>query len=534
MSELAHALPLRSALPPAPSPIGPPPTPRGALNVGTQAGIVAAAIGLVAGVVALSHEVSFIQIYGRIVGWSAFLMFIVTLVQLFALRQARLLPRIDEEWTVPERRRPRKRRGTLPMHDRRFKHGRLGYLLLPLAVLAIDLPTTKATTIALAIVACIVWLWSRTVESELVDLQADMLAHSAAARAEKLEAARQQRAAGIEHPHDPVLCPRIDPHLAAARRKAVKRARRALVGVTTLASAITILAAWSSMVSAITLVSCAAQRTWSQPHHKPEKLSESPAGSSSSTSKTSGKIGTGSSDGSGGSVGSATPAVETSCPAIPDPDGAPTAKVRELEMLFSSNGSPGRGAAGCPVAVMEQATSAGTLYWTRGEEGSAIKSVAMVPPDYKNTIVIGPAVGPTEELIVEGDDLHGPETFPRYYAGPGEYYLLYVGADETPAMLVRERVDAEALYLLRPSAVTAWISTVREHGIWLWPSLSTSHGGEEIFTLHGTDERHTLETIRYDLSTREATRPLVEEPYFPEVGSLTPQQIAYWTPAAEA
>jgi hypothetical protein len=101
-------------------------------------------------------------------------------------------------------------------------------------------------------------------------------------------------------------------------------------------------------------------------------------------------------------------------------------------------------------------------------------------------------------------------------------------------MLVSEQVDAEALYLLRPSAVTAWISTVREHGIWLWPSLSTDHGGEEVFTLHGTDERHTLETIRYDLRTCEATRPLVEEPYLPEVGSLTPQQIAYWTPAAQA
>ena len=397
-----------------PEPLVPTPAPRGAISTTRQAGIVATAIATIAAVATLSHEVSFVQVDGRVLGWSATAMFLLTLLKLFALRQARLLPRTDEEWIKRSQTRPRKRKGNLDVHDRRFKHGRLGQLFLPLAVLSIALPTTKATTLLLAIAFVLSWLWAKKVESELVDLQADMHARNAATRAEAREAASLQRAANNHHPHAPVVSPCIDPHIAAARRAAVQRTRRALISVTALASTITILAAWSATVSAITLVSCVTNGRCHQPPRKPKKEIAPRPGSKSSTRQPSPPA-----TAPAASTGAQAPALETPCPPITDTAGAPTGKVRELEALYSDVGSLGRAVAGCPAAVIPQRTPEGTLYWARGESGSPTKSVAVVPPGYKNTIVIGPAVAGTEELLLEGRDVHGPETFPRYEAGPG-------------------------------------------------------------------------------------------------------------------
>ena len=43
------------------------------------------------------------------------------------------------------------------------------------------------------------------------------------------------------------------------------------------------------------------------------------------------------------------------------------------------------------------------------------------------------------------------------------------------------RTTGAPLYLMRPSAVTAWISTVREQRLWLWPSLVQRTAASETF-----------------------------------------------------
>ncbi len=63
--------------------------------------------------------------------------------------------------------------------------------------------------------------------------------------------------------------------------------------------------------------------------------------------------------------------------------------------------------------------------------------------------------------------------------------------------LARRTVPAPA------STATAWISTIRERDIWLWPSLTSDSAGVETISLRATGERRALETIGYNRSTRE-------------------------------
>jgi len=510
---------------------GIPPRMRGALTTSTQITIVTTIIGLLVGVIQLTKQLSFIQAYGRLAGWATVFMWTMTVLELFALHNAGLLPRCREERSRPHQRPAYGRRSVSA--DKRFKHTRIGLLLLPaLALLALKLPTTKATTLALTVAFLAVWLWRTRVESDLVDLQADLHAQETVARAEACEDSRARHAPARL---DPVLSHCIDPRVAAARKCAIRRARRALISVTAVASVTTVLAFSAVAVSAITDYEGFHTGHWHQPHHhRAPKASDATDALKAPGQGGGTGIAAHGSPGGDSNAGRGTPPRETPCQAITNDIDAPAVKVRELEALYTGPGSLGRHAAGCPSEIKERQTPDGDLYWTRGEEAGIAKSVSIIPPGYKNTIVIGPAVEPTEELIEEHADAHGPETFPRYYAGPGEYYLLYLGASETPAMLLGEHVGSQAvaqpLRLLRPAAVIAWISTVRERKLWLWPTAPTERDGAETFGLRATDSRTTLETITYERSSGAASRERVGIPYLPASESLTPAEIRHWAP----
>jgi hypothetical protein len=505
-----------------------PPRTRGVLTTWTQIVIVAGIIGLLASVSQLTTQISFIQVYGRLTGWATVFMWATTVLELFALRNARLLPRRGEERSRLHQRLTDGDRDAFGHHDKRFKHARLGLPLLPaLLILALKLPTTKATTLVLTLAFVAVWIWRKQIESDLVDLQADLHAQEAVARAEAREDGRTER---TPVRREPVLSHCIDPHVAAARKRAIRRARRALISVTAMASITTVLAFCAVAISAITDFEGFHTGRWHQPHYR--RLKKPRAGGATAVPNTSGQ---GSSiHGNSGGGGHARGGTSAPCPAITNDIDAPTVKVRELEALYAGPGSLGRNAAGCPDEIKERPTPDGRLYWTRGEEAGTARSIAIVPPGYKNTIAIGPAVEPTEELIEEHADVHGPETFPRYYAGPGEYYVLYLGAEETPAVLLGEQISSETtpqpLRLLRPAAVIAWISTVRERKLWLWPTASRESDQAEIFGLKASGSRRILETITYERSSQAASRKRVEIPYLPDSESLTLAEIRHWAP----
>jgi len=489
------------------------------MSTARQARIVAALVGLIAAVVGLSHDVSFIQLYGRLVLYAAVVMSLTTSLQLLALRHARLLQ---------------------PGEDVRFNRARASFLFLIPLLVASRVPTTELTTLALSVACAGFWLWQRALESTLVDLEADRRSEEAAWAKERREAERRERYGHRSHGPDPVLSHCIDPHVAAARQRAVHKARRVLERVTAISSITTTIAFAALSLSGITDATALITKHWHQPPAS-TKTGGAGAGQSKGASRSAqspsagGPAKSGASSHSGSGTDAA--ATESPCPPIPDSATTPASKVRELEDLYdkratpgTKDGSLGRAAAGCPTAVKQRSTPDGVLYWVRGQDGTATKSVAIVSPVYKNTIVIGAAVEPTEELIYEGEDLHGPEMFPRYYAGGGVYYLLYEGSGGTPAILAGESVGLSTvpLVLMRPGAVVAWISTIRERKRWLWPSVPTEVEDHDLYALTVAGSSRRLETISYDRATAEATREKVAVPYSAVEESLTTDEIAVW------
>jgi hypothetical protein len=81
---------------------------------------------------------------------------------------------------------------------------------------------------------------------------------------------------------------------------------------------------------------------------------------------------------------------------------------------------------------------------------------------------------------------------------------------------------------MRPGAVVAWISTVRERKRWLWPSVPTEVEDHDLYALTVAGSSRRLETISYDRATAEATREKVAAPYSAVEESLTTDEIAVW------
>ena len=324
----------------------------------------------------------------------------------------------------------------------------------------------------------------------------------------------------------------IDPHVAAARQRAIRRVRIVVERVTAIASLSTAVAFSAVAFSTITIAVAATSNSWRQPlmhrhgqrarsSHSPGPGAASGAGTQISTGKTAGGVQT------------------APCPALPSSSEVPAGVASELELLYTRPGRPdsneaaqGREVTGCPRVVTVSETSDGDVYWARGEEAGQVKSIGIVSPRYKNTIVIGAAVPPTERLLQAHEDVHGPEMFPRYHAAGGVYYVLYLGALETPTLLIREHVGVESvtdpLPAVPPAAVVAWISTVREVGTWLWPIATDA----DTFALRTTGASQPLETVRFDPESETASRADVEGSYEATNEALSLAQIERWAPPA--
>jgi hypothetical protein len=201
-----------------------------------------------------------------------------------------------------------------------------------------------------------------------------------------------------------------------------------------------------------------------------------------------------------GKLGSRT---ETGCEAISG-DGVSAAIARRLEHMIEE-GPIDQKELGCPGAVEHVQTSFGTLYWTDASlpSGSNPTAVAVLCPGYQRFIALWPAVENVEQLLREGIPLGAPREVPRYYSGPGSFYLLY--SPYGPYVLEQEalEIDGEAVPFIElpPSVAVATKSTDQEVKGWMWASGPLKPGAGARYELRQplTGER---EVIRYDAEQR--------------------------------
>lgn len=129
---------------------------------------------------------------------------------------------------------------------------------------------------------------------------------------------------------------------------------------------------------------------------------------------------------------------------------------------------------GCPGTVEHVETSFGTLYWSEARlaSGSNPTAVAVLCPGYQRFIALWPAVDDVVQLLREGIPLGAPREIPRYYSGPGSFYLLY--SPYGPYVLEQQalEIDGEAVPFIElpPSVSVATKSTDQEIKGWMWVS----------------------------------------------------------------
>jgi hypothetical protein len=162
----------------------------------------------------------------------------------------------------------------------------------------------------------------------------------------------------------------------------------------------------------------------------------------------------------------------TNCEAISG-DGVSVAVARRLEHMILE-GPIDQGELGCPGTVEHVQTSFGNLYWTEASirSGSNPTAVAVLCPGYQRFIALWPAVDDVEQLLREGIPLGAPREVPRYYSGPGSFYLFY--SPYGPFLLEQQalEIDGEAVPFneLPPSVAVATKSTDQETKGWMWAS----------------------------------------------------------------
>jgi hypothetical protein len=191
------------------------------------------------------------------------------------------------------------------------------------------------------------------------------------------------------------------------------------------------------------------------------------------------------------------------CEAISGEDASPAIAHRLEHMI--EEGPIAAKELGCPGTVEHIQTSFGTLYWSEARlaSGSNPTAVAVLCPGYQRFIALWPAVDDVEQLLREGIPLGAPREVPRYYSGPGSFYLLY--SPYGPYVLEQQalELDGEAVRFIElpPSVAVATKSTDQETKGWMWASgaLKPTAGARYELRESSTDKR---EVIRYDAEHR--------------------------------
>ena len=192
--------------------------------------------------------------------------------------------------------------------------------------------------------------------------------------------------------------------------------------------------------------------------------------------------------------------VAAECPALPAQAGVPSWARQAIEGLYRGSQSLGPQTSGCPATVQEKITPHGLFVWAVGEGADGrLQSVAVSSQHLGEGIFISPAAEPVLELIETIGVVGGPQPFPRYPAGAGDYYI--VNSERGSYLLMREEAGTSETAVpyveLAPSAATALIAADREMGVWLWPSI-TSGPGRVVYRLRASADGAVRAKIVYD------------------------------------
>lgn len=277
-------------------------------------------------------------------------------------------------------------------------------------------------------------------------------------------------------------------------------------------------------------------------HLLPRVLRRSPNGGASAegaqeppstVSRTPGDGGQKRHDGEAPTQGQSVPAA-AECPALPAQPGVPSWARQAVETLYRGSQSLGPQASGCPATIHEKITPHGLFVWTLGEGADGrLQSVAAASQHLGDSIFISPAAEPVLELIETIGAVGGPQPFPRYSAGAGDYYI--VNSERGSYLLMREEAGTSETAVpyveLAPSAATALIAADREMGVWLWPSISSTGLGRVVYSLRASADGAVRAKIVYDPVSGTAERkpyPVYER----DQAQLSPAELQGFAPPA--
>jgi hypothetical protein len=226
----------------------------------------------------------------------------------------------------------------------------------------------------------------------------------------------------------------------------------------------------------------------------------------------------------------------TECARISKQKGITEEVLNELQALYTGQHQLGPVATGCPFEVKEETTPDGTLYWVLGTEAGDLnpKSIAIVSPKFTSMIVLWPAARPVREMIEKHEDVgSGQRHLPRYYAGSGSYYLI--ASENGTVVLLQELLGtaqkAEAFIAMPASVSFAWLSAVRESGVWQWPEPPGRNG--TTFKLKVTTSKLIGFEIAYEPKGKTAIRnTLTRKPasYKAQEPEISPSELRRWAP----
>ncbi len=324
----------------------------------------------------------------------------------------------------------------------------------------------------------------------------------------------------VKDAEGPVLGPRTDRRVRELRHAGARRLR----GMRRVASTTALVSMVAAAFSLIALGEGFNSGKWKPPAHITAK--QKAGGGSQTTSNGAGPTSSGGSGSNGGEAAKGENRGSWSCPALEPQKGIPASAITALDELFSGLGKLDMSTTGCFKHVAGHMTPDGPLYYTIGKAGaSAALSVAIDSPRFPHAIVLYPAGAEALKLIDAGEDVGGTRRFPRYYARSSGYAYLLRTSRGTVAITRRYTPGAPSSEVAMPVSVSfAWLSAMRESGVWLAPATPSKRAGKRIYELYSADGSPTVR-ILYDDASETATRSSQSRETYPYAAS-EPQIMA--------